>query len=81
MVSLAERYSVEQRRRLAARHYLLVLPVVGGPMLGLLLSVIRFARVSGVFLVIAFAVAVAPAGIWFSQRIASLKALGYGRQS
>jgi hypothetical protein len=78
--ALAVRYDVVQRRKMAARRYLIVMAFVAVPTLTVLLSIINRTSVSSLFILIGFALAATPAMIWWCPRMASLKSLGYGRQ-
>ena len=79
---LATRFDVAERRRRAAREYLAVLAFLVVPVLAVLAGCMVMVRisVSGTFVVAALLSCLAPAVIWWTRRIRSLYALGYGRQ-
>ena len=80
-LNLASRYDIPQRRKKAAFHYVLLLPFVGGPMIGTILFVSRHASVASFVLVLGYILALAPALIWWWSRMKELQKLGYGRQA
>jgi fatty acid desaturase len=81
LTALAARYDISQRRKIAARRYLVVVVLIAVPTLTALLSIINRTSVSLHFILIGFALALTPAMTWWCPRMASLKSLGYGRQS
>ena len=80
-LNLASRYDIPQRRKVAAFHYVLILPFVGGPMIGTIWFVTRHTSVASLVLVLGYILALAPALIWWGSRMKELQKLGYGRQT
>lgn len=78
---LARAHDIERRRQLAARHFAGVALLLVGAFLGTVFSVLQFAPVGGLFLVVGLAFAGVPNMFWWQRHWASLKALGYGWQS
>ena len=81
LVGLAERHDLQQRRRLAAFHYLAVTLLLGSAMVGTLLSIFFMFMVPRWFVAAGFVLVLLPAIIWWVPRIPTLKSLGYGRRS
>src|SRR4029434_5773217 len=81
LIRLSERYDVQERRRIAARHYLLVLFLLIAAMVSTLLPLINYTRVPTLAIALGFVLAVAPSGVWWLRQMPALKALGYGGTS
>ena len=79
LVRLAERHDLQQRRRLAALHYLAVMLLLGGAMVGTLVPIFFTLVVPAWFVATGFVLALLPAAVWWVRRIPALKFLGYGR--
>ena len=78
-IHLASTHDAEGRLRVAARHYRLLFPVLCAWVFGPVVAVVLFFPVRNWFLLAGFVGAIAPSLIWWWRRMASLKALGYGR--
>ena len=78
LTALAARHDLSMRRKLAAFHYVLVLPFIMGPFIGVFSYVLNLHEVNIVFILIGYACALAPAMIWFLPHTKDLKNLGYG---
>ena len=80
LTALAARYDVPERRKRAARKFVVVLFLIGVPALAAVVGCLAAAPKLGVFIVIAFFCSIAPAMLWWFRQMPSLYALGYGRQ-
>ena len=78
---LAQAHNIETRRRLATRHFAGVALLSAGAFVATVFSVLQFASVSKLFLLVGFAVAAVPNIVWWHRHWMSLKALGYGLEA
>ena len=81
LTALAVRYDIAERRRRASWRYPLVLILLMAPALAVLFAAMSLlGRSHGLVIALLLIGSLAPASVWWGQRMPSLRALGYGRQ-
>ena len=79
--NLAANYDIPERRRRAARNYLIFLLFIVVPLFGTVFEGVATIPKHVGFVLFGLICSIAPTIIWWVRRMPSLYALGYGRQS
>lgn len=81
LINLSKKYDIPKRRTIAARVYLLVLPIVASIMLADLFVIKSVKNINYNFSNSILILSLLPAIIWWVRKLGLLKTLGYGRKN
>ena len=81
LINLSQKYDIPKRRKIAARVYILVVPIVGSIMLIDFFAITSVKNININFSAPIYILSLLPAIIWWVRKLDLLRTLGYGRNN